>query len=123
MIEALPAPDHVAAFRVAGIANASDYDEVIPAIEKKLQQHDSIAVLADLTELEDITAAAVRRDIQYGLNKLGELHRFKRAGVISDKQWVKAAAGLTDALFPELDARVFSADEKQEALRWVSAAE
>lgn len=123
MIEVLAAPDHVAAFRVAGRVDAADYDEAIPTIEEKLKHHPNIAVFVDLTALQDFTAAAMRRDIQYGLNKLGELHRFKRAGVISDKHWVKAATGLAEALFPEIDARVFPADEKHKALQWVSAAD
>ncbi|MER9658628.1 STAS/SEC14 domain-containing protein [Mesorhizobium sp. M0184] len=86
MIEMISAPQNVAAFRVTGTVTADDYDRVIPAIEAKLSDHKDIGVLTDLADFEDMTAGALRRDLQYGLSKLGELHRFKRAAVISDKQ-------------------------------------
>ncbi|MER9976464.1 STAS/SEC14 domain-containing protein [Mesorhizobium sp. M0085] len=121
MIEMIAAPQNVAAFRVAGTVTAGDYDKVIPAIEAKLSDHKDIGVLTDLADFEDMTAGALRRDLQYGLSKLGELHRFKRAAVISNKQWIKAATEMTDALFPQIEARVFPEDEKAQALKWVAS--
>lgn len=120
MIEVIDAPDHVAAFRIAGTVTAADYDQIIPEIEDTLAEHKQIGVLADLAAMEDMTGEALQRDLQYGMGKLGELHRFKRAAVISDKQWIKGATEMADKLFPQIDARVFSPDEKDEALRWVS---
>jgi Protein of unknown function (DUF3478). len=120
MIEVISAPGHVAAFHAAGTVTARDYDRVIPQIEGKLRDHEEIGVLADLTGLEDMTGDALTRDFQYGIGKLGELHRFKRAAVISDKQWVKAATEITDKLFPQIEARVFPEEEKGQAMRWVS---
>lgn len=120
MIEIIPAPENVAAFRVADTVTAEDYDDVIPAIEKKLSDHQNIGVLADLTSFKDMTGGALRRDLQYGLSKLGEFHRFRRAAVISDKQWIKAATDMADALFPQIEARVFPEDEKADAMKWVA---
>lgn len=121
MIEILPSPDHVAAFQLEGTLTAEDYDRMIPQIEEKLGDYEHIGILADMTELEDLTADAVRKDLQYGIGKLGEFNRFERAGVISDKQWVEAVMELTDTFFPGIEARVFAEDEKEEAMRWVSA--
>ncbi|WP_292393861.1 STAS/SEC14 domain-containing protein [Mesorhizobium sp.] len=95
MIEVISAPENVAAFRVVGTVTAQDYDKVIPAIEEKLSEHEEIGVLADLTDLEDMTGDALRRDLQYGLSKLGEFHRFQRAAVVSEKQRIKAATEMT----------------------------
>lgn len=120
MIEVISAPENVAAFRVAGTLTAEDYDKVIPVIEEKLSAHPEIGILADLTDLEDMTGDALRRDLQYGLSKLGELHPFQRAAVVSEKQWIKAATEMTGALFPQIEARVFPADEKTQALEWVA---
>ncbi|MGI6852748.1 STAS/SEC14 domain-containing protein [Mesorhizobium sp. 1B3] len=120
MIEIIPAPENVAAFRVADTVTAEDYDDIIPAIEKKLSDHPNIGVLADLTNFKDMTGGALRRDLQYGLSKLGEFHRFRRAAVISDKQWIRAATDIADALFPQIEARVFPEDEKADAMEWVA---
>ncbi|RWO46105.1 MAG: STAS/SEC14 domain-containing protein [Mesorhizobium sp.] len=120
VIEVISAPGNVAAFRVAGTVTAEDYDKIIPTIEEKLSEHEEIGIQADLTDLEDMTGDALRRDLQYGLSKLGELHRFQRAAVVSEKQWIKAATEMTGALFPQIEARVFPADEKTQALAWVA---
>jgi hypothetical protein len=75
MIQVLSAPGHVAAFHLAGTVTAGDYDRMLPRIEEKLERHEDIGVLADLTGLENMTGGAVVRDFQYGLGKLGEAHR------------------------------------------------
>lgn len=120
MIEIITAPSHVAAFRVAGTLRGEDYDRVIPAIEEKLKDHDEIGVFVDLEDFEDMTGEALKRDVKYGIDKLGELHRFSRAAVATDKQWIKAVTEAADTLFPQIEARVFTPDQKEEALAWVS---
>lgn len=123
MIEVIPAPDHVAAFRINGTLNAEDYDEMIPQIEEKLSQHKEIGVFVDMEGFEDMTGEAIRRDVKYGVDKLGELHRFGRAAIATDKQWIKAATEFAAVLFPQIEAKVFSADEKDKALSWASGTE
>lgn len=123
MIEIIPAPDHVAAFRIAGTLRAEDYDRIIPEIEEKLHGHDEIGVFVDLEDFEDMTGEALKRDIRYGLDKIGELHRFSRAAVTTDKQWVETVTEMADSLFPQIEARVFAPEEKAEALEWVAETE
>lgn len=120
MIEIIPSPDHVAAFRIYGTLRAEDYDRIIPQIEDKLRAHEEIGVFADMEGFDDMTAQAIRRDVKYGIDKLGELHRFRRAAIATDKQWMKTATELAGFLFPQIEARVFSTDEKDRALEWVS---
>lgn len=120
MIEVVPAPDHVAAFRIHGTLEARDYDEMIPRIEEKLRGHDEIGVFIDMEGFDNMTGAAMRRDVKYGIDKLGELHRFGRAAIATDKQWIKLATELAAALFPQIEARVFATEDKGEALSWVS---
>lgn len=121
MIEVLSAPDHVAAFRISGTVTPEDYNAIIPMLEKKLHAHPHIGVLADLTDLGELTAEAIRRDISYGMSKFGQLHRFRRAAVITDKRWIAVATQLTGTLFPQVETRVFAEDESGPAMAWVAA--
>ena len=120
MIEIIPAPDHVAAFRISGTLEASDYDKMIPDIEEALKDHKEIGVFVDMEGFEDMTGEAIQRDVKYGIDKLGELRRFRRAAVTTDKQWIKAATEMATSLFPQIEARVFPIEEKEAALEWVS---
>jgi len=120
MVEIIPAPDNVAAFRIAGTLKAEDYDTMIPKIEEKLQDHEEIGVFVDMADFEDMTGEAMRRDVKYGMDKLGELHRFSRVAIATDKKWIKAATGFAAALFPQIEARVYAPNAKDEALAWVA---
>ncbi|MBA2777943.1 STAS/SEC14 domain-containing protein [Billgrantia kenyensis] len=120
MIETLPAPEYVAAFRISGTLHSADYDVLIPAIEAKLEHNEHIGVLADMAEFDHMTPAALWRDLVYAVSKLGEYHRFKRAAVIADKRWIENTTKLADKLFPTTEMRVFHHGELEEAMRWVA---
>lgn len=121
MLEVLSAPDHVAAFRLSGTLTETDYNAIIPVIEEKLLEHPTIGVLADVSDLGELTIEAIRRDIGYSLSKFGQWHRFQRAAVITDKRWLSAATKLTDTLLPQLEARVFAPGETDAAMQWAAS--
>lgn len=120
MIEAYPAPDHVAAFRIAGTLDGRDYDQVVATVRDKLSQHDRIGVLVDLTDFDDFTAEAAWKDVRYSLSLIGDLKRFPREAVISDKRWVHTLARIADPLVPHVEIKAFKSDQRDAALTWVS---
>ena len=54
------------------------------------------------------------------LGKLGELHRFPRAAVVTGQEWVRWIAQAEHTIFPGIDVRVFPPMEKEAAMTWVS---
>lgn len=123
MIDVIPSPAYVAAFRIDGTVQAQDYDEMFPQIEEKLRIYDEIGIFVDLENFEDMTGGAIRRDIKYGIDKLAEFHRFRRAAIATDMQWFKTATEMAASLFPQIEAKVFPSDKKDDALSWVSGFE
>lgn len=120
MFEILPAPDHVAAYRLSGTLTADDYDGMIADIEARLTRHEKIGVLADLSAFHDITFRATAKDLRYSLSKLLELRRFPREALISDKSWIATLATIVSPLVPYVEIRAFKPDEFDAALSWVS---
>ena len=120
MIETFPAPDHVAAIRISGTLSGDDYDQVVAAIRDKLARHQRIGVLVDLTDFDDFTAEAFWKDARFSLSLIGELRRFPREAVISDKRWVHALARIADPIVPHVEIRAFGSDQRDAALSWVS---
>src|SRR5690606_23384708 len=49
MLDILPSPDHVAAFRIGGTLDADDYRRIVAHLEATLARHETIGVLADMT--------------------------------------------------------------------------
>jgi len=120
MVELLPSIDHVAAFRLSGVLTEEDMDKIIAELESKLKGEGKVSVYSDLTELGDITGEALTKRVRYGFSKLAELNRFDRMAVISDKFWIRAVAGWTSRLFPQIEVKVFGSKDRQKAAEWVS---
>ena len=51
----------------------------------------------------------------------GLMKKFDRAAVLTDKTWLKKASEFEGALFPGLEIRAFSTDQKAEAEAWLSS--
>ncbi|HEX6645501.1 MAG TPA: STAS/SEC14 domain-containing protein [Gemmatimonadales bacterium] len=120
MMEILPTPDHVAAFRIAGRLDGRDYEAIASDVRAKLARHERIGVLVDLTDFEDITPEAAWKDIRFSLSLIGDLKRFPREAVVSDRQWVRTLAKIADPLLPHVTIRVFGSAERDAALAWVA---
>ncbi|MDR7118047.1 STAS/SEC14 domain-containing protein [Caulobacter sp. BE254] len=120
MIEILASPDHVVAMKLSGTVSGHDYDRVVAEVDAKLDGHDRIGVLVDLTGFEDMTLEAGAKDARYGLRHLWELKRFPREAVITDKEWVRALARIASPLVPHVEVRTFDPGQQALAMSWVS---
>ena len=120
MIEILPAPDHVAAYRLDGRLTADDYDVMIADIEGRLARHEHLAVYSDASGFADMTPEAMAKDFHYSFSKVGQWSRFRRAAIVTDLGWMKALVKVFSPLVPGLDARAFEPGRQAEALAWVS---
>jgi hypothetical protein len=119
MLEILPAPDPVVAMRASGRLDEGDVERGIEAIEAALARQDRIALYAEIY-ITGMTPASFARNVTYSLGKLGELHRFRRAAVVTDQEWVRWITEAEHKVFPGIDVGVFPPAEKKAALSWVS---
>ncbi|MFN3325437.1 MAG: STAS/SEC14 domain-containing protein [Bryobacteraceae bacterium] len=120
MIEVLPAPNHVAAFRAHGLVTGDDFQKVIDETEAKLKTNERIGVYSDVMDFTDATGEAIAKRVQYGLSKLGDINRFARMAVITNKNWIRAVADWSAKLLPKSQIRVFDESERQSAMEWVA---
>jgi hypothetical protein len=123
MIETLPAPDHVAAFRLSGTIDEADFDRLIADIEARLQRHEKIGILADLTGFEDMTFMAGLKDVRYGFGKIFERKRFPREAVVTDRGWIETLVAVTNPLIPFVEVKCFKPAEFDAALAWATEIE
>lgn len=119
MLEVLPSPDHVVAFRTSGHVDANDIERAIEAVEAALARQDRISIFAEI-EIAGMSPSAFARDVGYGLGKLRELHRFPRAAVVTNQEWVRWIAQIEGAIFPQIEVKIFTPAQRDEALAWAS---
>jgi hypothetical protein len=120
MIEILTSPDHVVALKLSGTISGQDYDQAVNAVDAKLDVHDRIGVLVDLTGFSDMTLEAGAKDARYSLRHLWKLGRFPREALITDKEWVRALARIVGPIIPQVEVRTFDPGQEALAMSWVS---
>ena len=123
MLDILQAADHVAAFRITGTLTEPDFDRLIAEIEAKLERHEKLGILADLTGFEDMTFRAGLKDARYGFGKILQWHRFPREAVVTDKGWIETLAAIASPLVPFVEVRSFKPGAFDAALAWASEIE
>jgi hypothetical protein len=123
MLELVQAPNHVAAFRVTDELTAEDYDRLVAELELRLKVHARIGVYVDATGLNGISTAALTKDLRYGLSKLGQMARFPRSAVVSDRAWLRKVVEVATAILPTMEVRAFDSGERDSALEWVGRLE
>lgn len=120
MLELLPSgADHVVAMKISGRVTAPDLQVAIDAIEAVKKAQPRVSLYTELDEMRWMTFTAFLRDLGYGLTQVGDLDRYYRAAVLSDKHWVRHLARLENRLFRRMEIRAFSVRDKPKALEWV----
>lgn len=108
------------ALTVTGKIEKSDLDAAIPAIEKAYGETEKISVVADLSGFEGISAEAFVGDLRYGLSHLGDLKRYDRVAVITDRDWIEALVWVEGKLVPGATVRCFEPGERDDARRFAA---
>ncbi|AKC85655.1 STAS/SEC14 domain-containing protein [Pseudoxanthomonas suwonensis] len=121
MIEILPAPPHVAAYRFTGTLTAEDHDRCIQDLEARLAGHRRIGIYCDMRGFTGVTPAAVGRDLRYTLGKIGQFDRFARGAVVTGRQWLASVTDFAARFFPQIEIRSFGEDEAEQAMAWAAA--
>jgi hypothetical protein len=121
MLEILPAPPHVGAYRFSGTLTAEDYDRCIADLEARLAAHARIGIYCDLRGFTGITPAALARDLRYSLSKAGQFDRFARGAIVTGRHWLAAVTDFAARFFPQTEIRSFGEDEAEGAMAWATA--
>ena len=123
MLEILPSPPHIGAYRFTGTLTAEDYDRCIADVEARLARFERIGLYCDLRGFTGMTPAALGHDLRYALGKFGQFERFARGAVVTGRHWLAAVTGLAARFFPGVELRSFDEDQAQAAMDWVAARE
>lgn len=112
-------PDNVLGVEAVGKVTDDDYENVLtPAVNDKLGAHDTIRciyVLGD--EFDGWTLGGMWEDAKLGG---GELRRWEKIAVVTDKDWVRHAVKGFGWMIPG-QVRVFSIAELDDATAWAAA--
>ena len=106
---------------MSGKLNAED---MIIALDKLVSRSENIEngkMLYDVIDFHIPSLDAITIEFSRLPSMFGFLKKFRRAAVLTDKTWLKKVSEFEGALFPRLEFKAFSRDQKIEAEAWLSS--
>lgn len=120
MIEFLKSPDQVLAFRATGTLNGEDYDQILARLETLLETQPRIGIVAVMSDFHGVTPEAFWKDLKFGIERIGQWHRFPRCALVTDAHWLKALAAFWDPILPGIEMKSFAPGQTDQALTWAA---
>lgn len=119
MIELVPTGAHqVVGLRIEGRISGEDLDLAAREIDARLKVHPRISIYAEIHGLTGMSLEALAKDFRYSLAHLRDV---EKEAIVSDRRWLALLAQVGGRLFPSIDVRHFSPEDKEAALEWLRA--
>ncbi len=121
MLEIKPTRDNVMVVKAAGKITGGDVERIVADTETKLAEFEEVGVVADMTELEGMTAEALAKDLASQLKFLGDWKRFPKVAVVAERGWFEGLSRTMGAMLPQIEVQTFAPDESEKALAFASS--
>ena len=117
MLEIIPFEEgNVIGLRLDGRIEDQELDQVTEQIEDMLKDHDKLRIYLEFEEFGTMSVNTFMKNLHL---KLTHWHYFEKEAVVSDKGWLESWIEIADKLFPYIEVKHFSMDEKKEAKEWL----
>lgn len=110
--------DQVVAMTINGKIETADFAQIADAVEEVLKTRKKVRLLVEIERLDGISLDALMEDLRFALRHSRDV---ERKAVVSDKRWHETLARLSNKLFPGIEIRHFSTDQRDQALEWVES--
>jgi len=115
-------PDNVLGFTAKGKVTSEDYETIlIPAVEKKLKNHEKVSLLYNLgDEFKGFEAEAMWDDAKVGL---AHITKWDKIAIVTDVNWIEKAGKIFGFAIETMsvtgDVKVFHNAELEQAKEWI----
>lgn len=120
MLDILPSPDHVAAYRISGKLDGEDFDRMKADLDARLERHDKIGAMVDLTDWDGFTLEALGKDLALGAAYIRKLPRFPREAIVTDSEALVGFYRTIRPLVPYVEVRTFTSRDRASAMDWAA---
>lgn len=119
MIEMIPSGGDVIALRVSGKITGNDLDAIMDRLDAVMASQDKVHLFVETQGIDGIELNGLPAYLNRAMELFGKLAMFGRVAVVADQAWVRAGTRLESALLPSIRYRVYTPNEREEALAWV----
>ena len=124
MIEEIPFDEpNIVGLRIDGKIDNEGFEKTVVFINTALAENDKINIYAEVKNLGGMSVETFFKNLKFKFKLFGELNRFGKEAIVTDKEWVQNAVKIGDKIFPSVEVRYFSFSDKETALAWVKELE
>jgi hypothetical protein len=110
---------HIIGIRLDGKIDNESFDRAITKIQDALENNQKIRIYAEVVSFGGMSLEKFFENLKVKFEFMGQLEKFEKEAVVSDKQWVDSLVKIGDKFFPGVEVKCFTFDKKDEALAWV----
>jgi len=123
MLEIIPFEEkHIIGLRLEGSIDNEGLERAFAKFREAFESNDKIRVYVEVEGIGWESTETFFRNMKMKLDVLGEIGKFEREAVVSDKGWLEIATKIGDVLLPGIDVRHFPVADKEHALEWIRGA-
>lgn len=106
---------------MSGKLDAEGMKIALDELVNKSQNIENGKMLYEVIDFHLPSLSAIGIEFSRLPSMFGLMKKFDRAAVLTDKAWLQKVSELEGALYPGLEIRAFSRDQKEEAEAWLSS--
>ena len=120
MIEEIPFDEpNIVGLRIDGKIDNEGFEKTVVFINTALADNDKINIYAEINSLGGMSVEMFFKNLKFKFKLFGELNKFDKEAVVTDKEWLQTAVKIGDKMFPSIEVRYFPFSDKEKALAWV----
>jgi len=105
---------------LSGKLNSEEMQTALDELEAKSQDIENGIMLYDVVEFHLPSLGAIAIEFSRLPAMFGLIRKFRKAAVLTDKNWIQKASELEGLLIPGIEIKAFNRDQKEEAEFWLS---
>ncbi len=121
MIEILDqSTGNIFAMRLSGKIRHRDYQQFVPLLEKRIEEHGSVRCFIEMTEFHGVELRALWDEIKFDVRHARQI---ERCAVVGDRTWEWMTRSwmtkLSRLIFSRAEIRVYGIAERDNAWEWI----
>lgn len=106
--------------QLSGKLNSEQMQIALDDLERKSKDIDNGIMLYDVVEFHLPSLGAIAIEFSRLPSMFGLIKKFRKAAVLTDKEWIQKASELEGLLIPGIEIKAFNRDQKEEAELWLA---
>ena len=118
MIEILnESTEKVLAIQLSGKLLHRDYQQFVPMLEKRIEEHGSVRCFIEMTEFQGIELHALWDEIKFDVRHARQI---ERCAIVGDRDWESWMTKLSRPIFSRAEIRFYGLVERDKAWEWIN---